>query len=126
MATAQAERLEDMAAKLEEELSQENICLPACSDARSVAKRLGWSTRQLRRVVAAARVAGVPVVSGDFGYRMPSGPEDAETCAERLRAHAKEELLAASRLERWAQRKRQTDRHEPLMFDKGANEDVRA
>ena len=114
--SAVAERLEDLTAKLEADLSQAAIWLPACSDARSVARRLGVTTRYLRRVVAAARVAGVPVVSGDFGYRMPSSPEDAEACAQRLRAHAKEELLAASRLERWAQRKRETTRHDPLMF----------
>lgn len=77
------------------------------TSASRLSARLGVSERRIRRAVAEARTSGAtPIVSGDFGYGMAQSPEEAERCADRLEAHGKRELQAATALRKWAKRKR--------------------
>ena len=56
--------------------------------------------RKIREFVAQARANGVPVISGDSGYKLAVKYADVEPTVRRLEAHGKKELLAASRLKK--------------------------
>lgn len=67
----------------------------------TVATALGVTPRTLRRIVADARKLALPVTSGDAGYIL-GGRQSLRECADRLRAHALDELARAADLERTA------------------------
>ena len=69
--------------------------------ARMVASYSGLNQRILRDIVSSLRLRGFPVVSGDKGYWWGTA-EECRRAAKRLRAHAVEEMQAASALDHTA------------------------
>ena len=71
--------------------------------ASALAVDLGVSQRRLRDIVRDARQHGLPIISGDDGYRL-GRRDELERCALRLEAHAKQELARVSDLRRIARK----------------------
>lgn len=83
----------------------------AAVSAAELAARLGITDkREVRRKVAEARLAGVPVCSlqrsdkGSGGYFLPdeSKPEEVKHCIAEFRKRAVSSLMIAARLSRWS------------------------
>ena len=68
--------------------------------ASALASDLSMNERGVRGCVHRARQYGLPVISGNLGYKI-GGVKEAEACAARLESHAKKELARAADLRRY-------------------------
>ena len=60
----------------------------------------GWKGRDVRRMIQAERLGGVPILSdNEHGYYLPSSGEDRAACVRSLRGRAKEILNVAAAIE---------------------------
>lgn len=61
----------------------------------------GWKGRDVRRMIQAERLGGVPILSdNEHGYYLPSSEADLAACVRSLRGRAKEILEVADAIER--------------------------
>lgn len=68
--------------------------------ASALALDLSMSERGVRECVHRASEYGIPVVSGNRGYKI-GGVQEAEACIRRLESHAKKELARVAGLRRY-------------------------
>ena len=64
--------------------------------AAALARDMNLGTRQLRKVVHRAREYRLPIISGNFGYKLRKTAEEAEAFARRVGSNARGQLAAAS------------------------------
>lgn len=61
----------------------------------------GWTGRDVRRIIQAERLRGVPILSDNVnGYFLPETEEDRAACVRSLRGRAQEILSVADAIER--------------------------
>lgn len=67
--------------------------------ANVICHHIGGNARSLRQDVNELRKAGVPIISGDFGYMYTENPHKLERCIARLNATAYNTYMAANALQ---------------------------